>query len=76
MPKPLKVLLKKAGLPSILFHDLHRSAATLLLTDGVYPKVVQELLDHGNTSMTMEVYSQALPSMQQDARGAFPQRVH
>jgi integrase len=38
----LKVLLKKAGLPNIRFHDLRHSAATLLLSVGVHPKVVQE----------------------------------
>jgi len=63
----LKVLLKKAGLPDIRFHDLRHSTATLLLSEGVHPKVVQELLGHSNISMTMDVYSHVLPSMQQDA---------
>jgi integrase len=65
----LKVLLKKAGLPDIRFHDLRHSAATLLLTEEVHPKVVQELLGHSSISMTMDVYSHVLPSMQQDAIG-------
>ncbi|HVB25217.1 MAG TPA: site-specific integrase [Ktedonobacteraceae bacterium] len=64
---PLKALLKKAGLPDIRFHDLCHSAATLLLSEGVHPKVVQELLGHNNISMTMDVYSHVLPGMQQDA---------
>lgn len=64
---PLKKLLKLAGLPEIRFHDLRHSAATLLLSEGVHPKVVQELLGHSNISMTMDVYSHVLPSMQQDA---------
>jgi integrase len=64
---PLKKLLKQAGLPEIRFHDLRHSAATLLLGEGVHPKVVQELLGHSNISMTMDVYSHVLPSMQQDA---------
>jgi integrase len=63
----LKLLLKKAGLPDIRFHDVRHSAATLLLSEGVHPKVVQELLGHSNISMTMDVYSHVLPSMQQDA---------
>jgi integrase len=63
----LKVLLKKAGLPDIRFHDLRHSAATLLLSEGVHPKVVQELLGHSNISMTLDVYSHVLPNMQQDA---------
>ena len=63
----LKKLLNKAGLPDIRFHDLRHSAATLLLSEGVHPKIVQELLGHSNISMTMDVYSHVLPSMQQDA---------
>ncbi len=62
-----KLLLKKAGLPDIRFHDLRHSAATLLLSLGVHPKIVQELLGHTQISMTMDVYSHVLPSMQQDA---------
>jgi len=62
-----KKVLKQAGLPDIRFHDLRHSAATLLLSLGVHPKVVQELLGHTQISMTMDVYSHVLPSMQQDA---------
>jgi integrase len=63
----LKALLKKAGLPEIRFHDLRHSAATLLLSVGVHPKVVQEILGHSQISVTMDVYSHVLPGMQQDA---------
>ena len=41
--------------------------ATLLLSLGVHPKVVQELL--GQISMTMDIYSHVLPDLQQDAVG-------
>lgn len=64
-----KKLLKSAGLPNIRFHDLRHSAATILLGIGVHPKVVQELLGHSNVSMTLDVYSHVLPSMQQEAMG-------
>ena len=63
----LKKLLKQAGLPDIRFHDLRHSAATLLLSLGVHPKVVQELLGHTQISMTMDIYSHVLPGMQEDA---------
>jgi integrase len=46
---------------------VRHSAATLLLNEGVHPKVVQELLGHSNIAMTMDVYSHVLPSMQQEA---------
>jgi integrase len=60
-------LLKEIGLPRIRFHDLRHSAATLFLAMGVPAKVVQELLGHSNISITMDVYSHVLPSMQKDA---------
>lgn len=63
----LKVLLKKAGLPDIRFHDLRHSAATMLLSMGIHPKVVQELLGHSQISMTMDIYSHVLPTMQREA---------
>jgi integrase len=62
-----KKLLKKADLPDIRFHDLRHSAATLLLSLGIHPKVVQEMLGHTHISMTMDIYSHVLPSIQQDA---------
>lgn len=63
----LKILLKKAGLPPIRFHDLRHSVATLLLSTGIHPKVVQEILGHSQISITMDIYSHVLPTMQQEA---------
>ncbi len=60
-------LLKDAGLPPMRFHDLRHSAATILFVAGVNPKVIQELLGHSTISITLEVYSHVLPSMQQEA---------
>ncbi len=62
-----KTLLKKAELPDIRFHDLRHSAASILLSMGVHPKIVQELLGHNQISMTMDTYSHVLPTMQGDA---------
>jgi integrase len=62
-----KTVLKKASLPDIRFHDLRHSAATMLFAMGVHPKVVQELLGHNQISMTMDIYSHVLPTMQKDA---------
>ena len=61
-----KKLLKKAGLLDIRFHDLRHSAATLLLSLGVHAKVVQEMLGHTQISMTMDIYSHVLPTLQRD----------
>jgi integrase len=46
---------------------LRHSSATLLLSAGIHPKVVQEILGHSQISMTMDIYSHVLPNMQQDA---------
>lgn len=62
-----KTLLKRAGLPDIRFHDLRHSAASILLSMDVHPKVVQELLGHNQISMTMDIYSHVLPTMQKEA---------
>ncbi|HLZ56781.1 MAG TPA: tyrosine-type recombinase/integrase [Ktedonosporobacter sp.] len=62
-------LLKKADLPHIRFHDLRHSAATLLLTMGVHPKVVQEILGHSNIAITLGTYSHVLPSLQKGEMG-------
>ena len=64
--KILRDLLDKAGLPRMRFHDLRHSAATILMAAGVHPKMVQERLGHSTISMTMDIYSHVLPSMQQE----------
>jgi integrase len=62
-----KQSLVKAELPEIRFHDLRHTAATLLLTAGVHPKIVQEMLGHSQINLTLDTYSHVLPSMQQEA---------
>jgi len=56
-------LLKQAGLPHMRFHDLRHTCATLLLSRGVHPKFVQELLGHATIAITLDTYSHVLPSM-------------
>lgn len=45
------------------FHVTRHTAATLLLMQGVHPRVVQELLGHSSITVTMDTYSHVLPSM-------------
>ena len=40
------------------------SVRSLWLSAGVHPKIVQGLLCHANIAMMMDIYSDALPSMQ------------
>jgi integrase len=54
-------------LPEIRFHDLRHTSATLLLTQGVHPKVVQERLGHSQINLTLDTYSHVLPSIQREA---------
>ena len=65
--EPFKCLLKQAGLPDIRFHDLRHSTATLLLSIGVHPKIVQETLGHSQIGITMNLYSHVMPTMQKEA---------
>jgi integrase len=61
--RSFKPLLEKAGLPDIRFHDLRHTCATVLLSQGVNPKFVQELLGHADIKLTLGTYSHFLPSM-------------
>jgi integrase len=63
--------LKRSGLPHIRFHDLRHAHATLMLLQGVHPKVVSERLGHASVGITLDTYSHVLPSMQTEAVAAF-----
>ncbi|MCA1704397.1 MAG: site-specific integrase [Actinobacteria bacterium] len=62
-----KELVAASGLPRIRLHDLRHTHATLALQAGVHPKIVSERLGHSTVSMTLDVYSHAVPHMQRDA---------
>jgi integrase len=59
--------LKKAGLPRRRFHDLRHSCATLLLVQGVSPRVVMDVLGHSQIGLTMNTYSHVIPDLRRDA---------
>ncbi len=58
-------LYKKGGLPDIRFHDLRRKATTLLLAQGVTPKIVRERLGLPRIAIILDIYSHVTPEMQQ-----------
>ena len=62
-----KPLMSQTQLPRVRFHDLRHTFATLLLSRGTHPKVVQEMLGHADISQTMDTYSHVLPDMQEEA---------
>jgi integrase len=45
LPDAFKRILRKAKLPNIRRHELHHSAASLLLTLNIHPRMVMELSD-------------------------------
>ena len=57
----------RAGLPRIRCHDLRHTWATLALSAGEHPKVVQERLGHANVSITLDVYSHVTDGLHADA---------
>jgi integrase len=59
--------IERLGLTQIRVHDLRHTCATLLLSQDVHPKVVQEMLGHSTISLTLDTYSHVLPTMQEDA---------
>lgn len=63
----LQRLLAAAELPRMRFHDLRHGAATLLLAQGVHPRVVMETLGHSTIAVTMNVYSHVVPALQREA---------
>jgi integrase len=67
MWKAFKDTLKRAGLPDIRFHDLRHTAASLMLQQGIHPKIVQERLGHSDISLTLNTYSHVIPTMQEEA---------
>ena len=52
---------------SVRFHDLRHTHATLLLRQGVHPKVVSERLGHSTIGITLDTYSHVMPDMQDEA---------
>ena len=61
---------KRLGLNS-KFHDLRHTHATMLLKQGINPKIVQERLGHSSISITMDIYSHVMPNMQRDVMANF-----
>jgi integrase len=68
--RSFKPLLERADLPRIRFHDLRHTCATLLLTKGVHPKIVSEMLGHSSIAITLDTYSHVIPGLGDAAASA------
>ena len=67
--RSFKPLLRRAGLPDIPFHTLRHSFATLMLSVGGHPEVVQKMRSHSRINLALDFYSYVLPTMQKEAVG-------
>ncbi|WP_097026141.1 tyrosine-type recombinase/integrase [Clostridium peptidivorans] len=64
----LKKVLKKAGInKDIRFHDLRHTNATLLISQGIDFKTVQNRLGHKDINTTLNIYSHVNKEMQKKA---------
>jgi integrase len=61
--RSFKRILKRAGLPDIVFHGLRHTCATIRSMKGQHLKQVQELLGHSSVAVTLDIYSHAIPGM-------------
>ena len=57
----------RVSLPQRRFHDVRHSCATLLLVQGVSPRVVMEVLGHSEVGMTLNTYSHVIPQLRREA---------
>ena len=70
-----KKIARQAGLGEYRLHDLRHTHATLMLLDGIHPKVVQERLGHSSIVITLDVYSHVIKGMQEAAALRFDEAL-
>ncbi|MCF3942160.1 tyrosine-type recombinase/integrase [Oceanobacillus alkalisoli] len=68
--------IEKSGVKKISFHGLRHTHATLLLQNGVHPKVVQERLGHRSIQTTLDTYSHIIPGIQEIAATSIQQSLY
>jgi len=66
-----KSLANRIGLKGIRLHDARHTHASLMLKQGIHPKVVQERLGHASIKITLDVYSHVAPGIQRAAANKF-----
>lgn len=70
-----KRLLNEAEVPDIRFHDLRHTAATLLLSQNVHPKIVQARMGHSKIAVTLDTYSHVIKEMDDRAADAIDEAL-
>jgi len=69
--RAFKAIAQSLGLDGVRLHDLRHAHATLMLQQGVHPKIVQERLGHSSVATTLDIYSHVLPGLQEAAARRF-----
>jgi integrase len=67
LSKLLGRLTEEVGLPRLTAHGLRHTTATLMLANGVPPKVAAERLGHADPTLFTNLYSHVTPTMQREA---------
>jgi len=57
----------RAQVRRVRVHDLRHTCASLLLAQGVEPRVIMETLGHSHIATTMNIYAHVLPVLQRQA---------
>ncbi len=70
------MLAARAGVKVIRLHDARHTHASLMLKQGIHPKIVQERLGHASIQMTLDTYSHVVPGLQQAAAESFDKLVN
>lgn len=58
--------LTAAELPAVNVYAARHSHASILMAEGVHPKIVSERLGHASITMTLATYSDVLPRAGKD----------
>src|SRR3972149_5350444 len=64
-------LVNRLGLKGIRLHDTRHTHASLMLAQGIHPKIVSERLGHSTVALTLDIYSHVLPGLQEAAARRF-----
>lgn len=62
--------LERAQLPRVRFHDLRHGAITIMLEQGVHPRIVMEWAGHSTIGLTMDTYSHVRASVLRETSDA------
>ncbi len=65
------ILAARCGVKVIRLHDARHTHASLMLKQGIHPKIVQERLGHATIAITLDTYSHVAPGLQEAAAKRF-----